>query len=142
MALREVDCGKMPDITYPLLDRGVALMDAQPEQLKEELLHRIRGKQGYEKIPQALELAFNVHGDVTRKEGKPYVVHPLRVALRLVQYRQVTTGSMPNQDELCVALLHDIREDSANVTQEMLLEGFGEVVNQDKIGRASCRERV
>ena len=56
-------------------------------------------------IEQAYLLANEAHGDQRRKSGEPYIVHPISVALILVEL---------GMDSECIttALLHDVVEDT------------------------------
>ncbi|MBQ8831315.1 MAG: HD domain-containing protein [Oscillospiraceae bacterium] len=63
---------------------------------------------------KAYKVAFEAHRDQTDKTGLPYIHHPLHLAAQMTD--EVTT---------CVALLHDVVEDS-DMTFEKLEElGFG-----------------
>lgn len=63
-------------------------------------------------IEKALEIALSAHKGQSDKAGKPYILHPLRVM-----------SKMAREDEMAVALLHDVIEDSA-ITADSLLR-FG-----------------
>ena len=65
---------------------------------------------------KALEIACQVHKNQTDKAGKSYILHPIRVAMRL----------RTNDEELMsIAVLHDVLEDSSSVTIDTLNEaGF------------------
>jgi len=56
-------------------------------------------------IEQAYLLANEAHGSQVRKSGEPYIVHPISVALILVEL---------GMDSECIvtALLHDVVEDT------------------------------
>lgn len=70
-----------------------------------------------DKLGKALEIAFNAHSGQVDKGGKPYILHPVRVALRC-----------NNEDEKITALLHDVVEDT-DITLDFLKEnGFGQEV--------------
>lgn len=67
-------------------------------------------------INKAIEIASKAHDGQLDKAQNPYIFHPLRVML-------YTQGG---EKEQCVAVLHDVLEDT-NLTAEYLLnEGFGE----------------
>lgn len=72
------------------------------------------------KINQAFLFALRVHGGQTRKDKKPYIVHPFSVAMELAK-----NGA--DSDLICAGLLHDTIED-ANITPEELRQEFGEEV--------------
>jgi (p)ppGpp synthase/HD superfamily hydrolase len=65
-------------------------------------------------LERAIVIAANGHAGVTDKSGAPYILHPLRMMLRL---------SSP--DERIVAVLHDVCEDCEGWTLDRLSsEGF------------------
>jgi (p)ppGpp synthase/HD superfamily hydrolase len=71
-------------------------------------------------LERALQIAAEAHQGQLDKAGEPYLLHPLRVMLRV-------TG----EPERIVALLHDVVEDSAAWTIDRLrAEGFAEEVVQ------------
>jgi len=64
-------------------------------------------------IEKALSVALKAHEGQKDKMGKTYILHPLRVMAK-----------MESEEEICIALLHDVIEDS-DVTADYLLEqGF------------------
>lgn len=66
-----------------------------------------------EQVEKASKLAEELHRDQLDKAGKPYILHPRRVAGDL-QIRGYST------DHQIVALLHDVVEDCPGVTLESL----------------------
>lgn len=70
-------------------------------------------------VREAYGVAQQAHAGQQRKEGTPYIVHPLRVALILAEERGIT-----EPDVLVTALLHDVVEDSA-VEHDDVRERFG-----------------
>ena len=65
-----------------------------------------------------MKLAYNAHHGQTDKSGVPYIFHPYHLA-----------EQMDDENSVCVALLHDIVEDTA-VTLEQLRKTFpDEIVN-------------
>ncbi len=54
---------------------------------------------------KALELSFNAHDGQFRKEGTPYVIHPLIMA------RHAIALGIKDDDILSIILLHDVSED-------------------------------
>ena len=68
-----------------------------------------------EKTKAAMKLSFEAHKDQLDKSGLPYVYHPLLVA------EQVRT-----EDEICVALLHDVMEDSDFTADDIRTAGMDE----------------
>lgn len=60
-------------------------------------------------IDRALELALKVHGGMLDKKGLPVILHPLAVA-----------NAVNSIDEKIVALLHDVVEDSLDISLSTL----------------------
>lgn len=61
-----------------------------------------------EKTKKALLISFNAHKDQLDKSGIPYVYHPYEVA-----------EHMETETETCVALLHDVVEDTDTTLDEL-----------------------
>jgi len=68
----------------------------------------------------ALEFAFEAHGDQWRRSGDPYIMHPCSVARILAEELDVH-----NPEILAAALLHDTVEDVEYVTSEVIRKKFG-----------------
>ena len=66
-----------------------------------------------ELLAKALEIAKNAHEGQASKDGRPYILHPLRLADRAA-----------TDDERMVALLHDTVEDSDMTLETLRDEGF------------------
>lgn len=64
-------------------------------------------------LEDAIALAVEAHRGQTDKAGEPYVLHPLRVMLRL-----------ETQEERIVAVLHDVAEDGAVGLERLRGLGF------------------
>ncbi len=62
---------------------------------------------------KALNLAFKAHKDQLDKSGLPYIFHPLHLA-----------EQMRDEFTTCVALLHDVAEDSKYTIQDLIELGF------------------
>lgn len=125
----EPDCGPLPDNLFPALRPSFheGLMDIRnPEVLRSEIVNLVRGQSGYEKIDRAMQMAFKAHKGQTRLEGKQYIIHPLRVAWRLIQYWEQVYGCLPAAENLYIALLHDVLEDSRKVSEKNIERVFGE----------------
>lgn len=69
------------------------------------------------KTKKALKLCFDAHQDKTDRGGVPYPFHPYHLAEK-----------MKDEDSVCVALLHDILEDTACSADQLKSYGFGDVV--------------
>ena len=70
-----------------------------------------------ELLARALEIAKNAHEGQASKDGRPYILHPLRLADRAA-----------NDDERMVALLHDTVEDSDMTLETLRSEGFPDYI--------------
>lgn len=75
-----------------------------------------------EQVRRAYSLAEAAHTGQTRDEGTPYIIHPLRVAISLVDELQIHSPAL-----VCAALLHDVIEDSPTTREEIAGE-FGEEI--------------
>lgn len=72
---------------------------------------------------KALKIAFEVHKDQKDKGGTPYIYHPLYLA-----------AQMQDENATCVALLHDVIENSDYTLNDLILEGFpNEVITAVKL---------
>ena len=91
----------------------------------EYLIERITAQLGAEQLAQvhrAYEVAYEAHAGQTRDEGTPYITHPIRVAVSLVDELNLFSPTL-----ICSALLHDVIEDS-NITREDIGQMFGEEI--------------
>lgn len=68
-------------------------------------------------LERAIEIAVTAHKGQTRKDGSPYVLHPLRLMM-----------SVSTTAEKIVAVLHDVVEDSEMSSQQLKHEGFSEEI--------------
>ena len=64
-------------------------------------------------LERAIELAAVAHAGQIDKGGEPYILHPLRVMLR-----------MSSANERIVAVLHDVVEDTSITLEQLSAEGF------------------
>lgn len=64
-------------------------------------------------LERAIEIAAAAHAYQTDKAGAPYILHPIRVMLR-----------MNTANQMIVAVLHDVVEDSEWTFQSLRDEGF------------------
>lgn len=62
---------------------------------------------------KALRICFDAHKDQVDKSGMPYVFHPFHLA-----------EQMDAEDAICVALLHDVIEDTDMALQDLRGAGF------------------
>ena len=70
-----------------------------------------------EQTKKAMKIAYNAHKDQTDKNGIPYIYHPIHLA-----------EQMDDENTICVALLHDVVEDTDITLEELKSEGFHDEV--------------
>lgn len=68
-------------------------------------------------LERAIAIAATAHAGQVDKGGAPYILHPLKVMLR-----------MSSLEERIVAVLHDVVEDSGISLEDLRKEGFSEAV--------------
>jgi (p)ppGpp synthase/HD superfamily hydrolase len=68
-------------------------------------------------LARAVAIAADAHKDQVDKYGAPYILHPLRVMMR-----------MGTEEAMMAAVLHDVVEDSAWTLEGLKAEGFSEAV--------------
>ena len=68
-------------------------------------------------LERAIEIAVAAHKGQQRKDGSPYVLHPLRLMM-----------SVKSNDEKIVAVLHDAVEDTPVTFEQLQEEGFSDDV--------------
>ena len=68
-------------------------------------------------LEKAIEIAIEAHKGDVDKAGAPYILHPLRVMFQ-----------METKEEMIVAVLHDVIEDSEITLERLRSEGFSERV--------------
>ena len=66
---------------------------------------------------KAMRISFSAHKDQFDKCGVPYIFHPIHLAEQMTD--EITT---------CVALLHDVVEDSEMTFEQLEREGFSKEV--------------
>ena len=66
---------------------------------------------------KAMEIAYRSHHGQVDKSGVPYIFHPIHLA-----------EQMDDEISVCVALLHDVLEDTNVSEEELLKEGISEAV--------------
>ena len=62
---------------------------------------------------KAMRIAFEAHKNQTDKHGMPYIYHPIHLA-----------EQMSDEATTCVALLHDVIEDTDMTFEQLQREGF------------------
>ncbi|MBF0428373.1 MAG: GTP pyrophosphokinase [Magnetococcales bacterium] len=81
-------------------------------------------------LEQAIALAVQVHMGQKDKAGVPYILHPLRLMLRLER-----------EEERIVAVLHDVVEDTSITFEDLRAMGFSETI-LDALNHLTHREEV
>ncbi len=66
---------------------------------------------------KAMKIAFEAHKEQTDKSGIPYIYHPIHIA-----------EQMNDEISVCVALLHDVIEDSSITLEQIAEQGFPDEV--------------
>lgn len=66
---------------------------------------------------KAMQLAYIAHMGQVDKGGMPYIFHPLHLA-----------EQMDTEVEICVALLHDLLEDTDYTPQDLRILGFSDEI--------------
>jgi GTP diphosphokinase / guanosine-3',5'-bis(diphosphate) 3'-diphosphatase len=70
-------------------------------------------------LERAIEISAAAHAGQVDKAGQPYILHPLRVMLRV-----------DTLEERMAAVLHDVIEDTTVTLEQLQREGFSEAVLQ------------
>ena len=68
-------------------------------------------------IERAIQIAVAAHAGIKDKGGKPYILHPIKVMMRV-----------ETEEEQMVAILHDVVEDTNWTFDALRDEGFSETV--------------
>ena len=68
-------------------------------------------------LERAIAIAAEAHAGQVDKAGAPYILHPIRVMLRL-----------DSPEERIVAMLHDLVEDSSWTFDQLRTEGFSDTI--------------
>lgn len=66
---------------------------------------------------KAMKIAFEAHKNQVDKNGMPYIYHPVHLA-----------EQMTDENTICVALLHDVVEDTDITLEDLEKEGFPEKI--------------
>jgi GTP pyrophosphokinase len=89
----------------------------------EYLLHDKMSLVDLQRIMSAYEMARSVHENQTRRDGTPYFFHCTRVCKIVIEELRLYDA-----DLVCSVLLHDVLEDSKQITKEIIAYNFGEYV--------------
>ncbi|MBP5214360.1 MAG: RelA/SpoT family protein [Bacteroidales bacterium] len=107
--------------TSPLTPEEEAFIQREFQGLLDDYAHTRKGDKA-DRIRQVFEFARKAHGNDRRKNGEPYICHPLAVARIVAQ--EVGMGST----SISAALLHDVVKDTS-VTFEEIKDTFGERIS-------------
>lgn len=66
-------------------------------------------------LAKAIQIASNAHLDQVDKGGNAYILHPLRIMMRL---------RTKDEELMCIAVMHDVIEDSEYTAKDLYNEGF------------------
>ena len=71
-------------------------------------------------IEKGYKFAFDAHKDQVRQSGEPYIIHPIAVACKLIEFGMDTPS-------VVAGLLHDVIEDTA-YTYDDIAKNFGKEI--------------
>ncbi len=94
-----------------------------PEDLYEELIrgiHKYHPSADTSLVEKAYKVAYEAHKGQVRKSGEEYIIHPLCVAIILVELEL-------DKETIAAGLLHDVLEDTI-MTEQEVIDTFGEEV--------------
>ncbi|MBR3811724.1 MAG: bifunctional (p)ppGpp synthetase/guanosine-3',5'-bis(diphosphate) 3'-pyrophosphohydrolase [Agathobacter sp.] len=94
-----------------------------PDDLYQELISSIRKyhpSADISLVEKAYRIAYDSHEGQMRKSGEPYIIHPLSVAIILVELEL-------DKETIAAGLLHDVLEDTV-MTEKEMEEQFGKEV--------------
>lgn len=74
-------------------------------------------KKDNELVELAAKICVESHAEQTDKVGQPYILHPMRVALKC-----------DTSEQKIVAFLHDVIEDCGVTAEDVLAEGFSQEI--------------
>lgn len=97
------------------------LINKKFEELKIASLKRCANQSEYETVIKAFEFANEAHKGVRRRSGEPYILHPIAVAMIVVN--EIGLG----YKSIAAALLHDVVEDT-EYTVEDIQRLFGDKI--------------
>jgi len=95
----------------------------EPLDLADHLIETLTGRippDQRDRVQDAIDFAAETHAGEQRPDGRPFLSHPLRVALILAEELGIVRG-----DVLCAALLHDVLEHDESIPRRKLAARFG-----------------
>lgn len=87
-------------------NEDLSIIDQKFEELKKASLKRCANQTEYETVIRAFEFANEAHKGVRRRSGEPYILHPISVAMIVIN--EIGLG----YKSIAAALLHDVVEDT------------------------------
>lgn len=93
--------------------------DENPSELVESIISQAKMYLPAEQIPEiyhAYEFTKNAHCGIKRLSGEPYIVHPLKATLFLMELK-------PDLESIQSCIMHDIIEDT-DITREDIAKEF------------------
>ncbi|UWD35362.1 RelA/SpoT family protein [Mycoplasma cottewii] len=90
------------------------------DELLDEVKKYIKDQKELNLIKEAYEFSYQAHISQKRKNGDPYIYHPLSAAYYLAQWKM-------GPSTIIAGLLHDVLEDTP-VEKEIIIEKFGQEV--------------
>ncbi|EOA07463.1 GTP pyrophosphokinase [Mycoplasma yeatsii 13926] len=90
------------------------------DELLDEVKKYIKDQKELDLIKEAYEFSYQAHISQKRKNGDPYIYHPLSAAYYLAQWKM-------GPSTIIAGLLHDVLEDTP-VEKEIIIEKFGQEV--------------
>src|SRR5437870_3896292 len=94
----------------------------ETEEYLRKLVNKKYSAEQVQQILRALKMAYSAHTNQIRSNGEPYILHPMRVALMLVEFDQDIISKV-----FIAALLHDTVE-KTEVTPSQIEDQFGRYV--------------
>ena len=76
----------------------------------------------------ALDIAKDAHARVFRKDGEPYINHPLRVSQSAFVNDELVLTGQEIENARIVAVLHDVIEDHPEFYERVMLSGFNDEI--------------
>ena len=76
-------------------------------------------------LAKAIALAAQAHVDQVDRAGQPYILHPLRMMMRLAT-QSAALRTEEREDAQIVAILHDVVEDTPTTLDDLRAAGFAE----------------
>lgn len=89
----------------------------------EYILHGKVNMVDMQRIMSAYEMSRSVHEQKIRRDGAPYFYHCSRVCKIVIEELHIT-----DTDIICASLLHDVLEDSKEITRQIIEYNFGAYV--------------